>query len=115
MSHSGFGIKTGAWELGSKGDHPAIREDPKMLMSKIIAAAGLIALAMFGFVAEERWDVRHPDADRIRHQCEKQNITEFQVRQCSLRLRMQTRDDETDRAAILERNPRLAHHSDTSR
>ena len=91
---AGFRIKAGAWELCSKGDQPAIREDPKLLMSKIISAAALIALAILGFVAMERWDVRNPDADRIRHQCEKQNITELQVHECRIRLALQTRHDD---------------------
>jgi hypothetical protein len=63
-------------------------------MSKIISASALIVLAILTFVAVERWDVRTPDADRIRHQCEKENITEFQVRQCRIRLALQTRHDD---------------------
>jgi hypothetical protein len=38
-------------------------------------------------------DVKNPEADRIRHQCEKQNLTEFQVNECRIRL-MQTRHDD---------------------
>jgi hypothetical protein len=65
-----------------------------LLVSKIISAA-LVALAILGFVGKERWDVRNQDADRIRNQCEKQNVTEFQVRECSIRLTLlQTRHDD---------------------
>ena len=63
-------------------------------MCKIISASALIVLAILAFVAMERWDVRTPDADRIRHQCEKENITEFQVRQCRIQLALESRHDD---------------------
>jgi hypothetical protein len=49
---------------------------------------------ILGFVAKERWDVGNPAAARIRDQCEKQNITEFQVSECRIRLTLQTRHDD---------------------
>jgi hypothetical protein len=56
-----------------------------------MCASALIALAILSFVGLERWDARNPDAtngdaDRVRHQCMKQNITELQVHECRIRL-----------------------------
>jgi hypothetical protein len=68
-----------------------------LLISKIIPAAisaALIALAILGFIAKDGWDVKHPVADLIRHQCEKENITEFQVNECRIWLTMRTRHDD---------------------
>jgi hypothetical protein len=88
-SYSGFPDQSRGPGVTRQRDQPAW-EELKLLISKIISAA-LIALAILGFVAKERWNVRNPDADRTRHQCEKQNITEFQVHECRIRMTMQTR------------------------
>jgi hypothetical protein len=65
-----------------------------VLISKIISGAAVIALALLGFVTTEGGGLRNPDADRIRHQCQKQNITEIQVRECRIRLTLQIRHDD---------------------
>jgi hypothetical protein len=49
-------------------------------------AAALIIFLVLGFAATEAWKVKDPNADRIRKQCEMQNITEVQVNECKIRL-----------------------------
>jgi len=56
--------------------------------SKFFAA--LIALATLGFIAIEARDAKHSSSDRIRQQCQTENITDIQVSECRIRLAMQT-------------------------
>jgi hypothetical protein len=60
--------------------------------SKFLSA--LIGLVILGFIAVEARDARNSNADRIRQQCEKENITDVHVRECGIRLTMQTQRDE---------------------
>ena len=62
-----------------------------MLGSKFFPA--LIAVVVLGFIAIEARDARNSN-DRIRQQCEKENITDVHVRECGIRLTMQTQRDE---------------------
>jgi hypothetical protein len=58
----------------------------------------LIGLVALGFVIEAR-DAKHPSADRI-GQCQTENITDTQVRECTIRLALQAQPD--DRLNLLE-------------
>ena len=78
-----------------------------MLISKIIPAA-LIALVILGFVAKEGWKVRNLDAEIIRHQCEKQKITEFQVSECRIWLAMHTGHHDQLSQLDIRQEPRSA-------
>jgi hypothetical protein len=69
-----------------------------LLGSKFFPA--LIAVVVLGFIAIEARDARHSNADRIRQQCEKENITDVHVRECGIRLTMQTQRD--DRLSLLD-------------
>ena len=63
-----------------------------MPVSKFFPA--LIGLAALGFVIEAR-DAKHPSADRIgQQQCQTENITDTQVRECTIRLALQAQPDE---------------------
>jgi hypothetical protein len=63
-------------------------------LTRMVFPAALIALLVLGFAVNE---ARKPDdltADRIRHQCALENITEAQVKECRFRLTWQKPNDE---------------------
>jgi hypothetical protein len=53
----------------------------------------LIGLVILGFVAIEARDAKNSN-NRIRQQCEKENITDVHVSECGIPLTMQTQRDE---------------------
>jgi hypothetical protein len=60
----------------------------------MVFPAALIALLVLGFAVSEARKSRDLIADRIRHQCALENITEAQVKECRFRLTWQKRKDE---------------------
>jgi len=56
--------------------------------------AALIGLLVLGFTVNEARKSKDQTADRIRHQCALENITEAQVKECRFRLTWQKRNDE---------------------
>jgi hypothetical protein len=63
-----------------------------VLIAKLVPAA-LIALLVLGFAANEALKVKDPNADRVATKCERENITDVQVHECSIRLAMQAPND----------------------
>ena len=51
--------------------------------------AVLILALILGFTAREAWRTERSDAGRIRTMCERENITDVQIHECMIRLRMQ--------------------------
>jgi len=60
----------------------------------MVFPAALIALLALGFALNEARKSKDHTADRIRHQCALENITEAQVKECRFRLTWQKRNDE---------------------
>jgi hypothetical protein len=63
----------------------------------------LIGLIILGFIAIEARDARN-SSDPISQHCEKENITDVHVRECGIRLTMQTQRDE--RLSLLDNERR---------
>ena len=63
-------------------------------LTRMVFPAALIALLALGFALNEARKSKDHTADRIRHQCALENITEAQVKECRFRLTWQKQNDE---------------------
>ncbi|MGY4234971.1 hypothetical protein ACVIIW_003918 [Bradyrhizobium sp. USDA 4449] len=55
-----------------------------------IFCAGLFVLLILGFITSGAWKTENSTAIPIRRICEAENVTDVQIRECTIRQRMQS-------------------------